>query len=118
MGGRSALLINCSEKEARKIHEQAALQRRGVSSYVLNIVSRAVEFDDRIFAAINGLPGSKIRRLPGPRTTLLLRCSVEEAKRIRTAAKRRQTTISGFVLQALRRSWKVAEALPRPPEFP
>ncbi len=53
-------------------------------------------------------------RCPGPRTTMLIRCTTDEAARIRSAAKRRDTTISGFVLHTLRCSWVVAEGLNLP----
>lgn len=49
-----------------------------------------------------------------PRTTMLIRCSTEEAKRIRAAAQHRSTSISDFVIQTLRRAWKVREAFPVP----
>jgi hypothetical protein len=42
---------------------------------------------------------------------MLLRCSLEEASRIRTAAERRQTSISGFVRRAVKRSWEVTEGI-------
>jgi len=45
---------------------------------------------------------------------LLIRCSAEEARRIRAAAKRRDTTMSGFVLSTLRRAWEVRESSPLP----
>jgi hypothetical protein len=43
----------------------------------------------------------------GPRTAVLLRCSTQEADRIRVAAQRRETSISGFVLHSLHRAWQV-----------
>lgn len=113
---RAALLINCSAKEAQTIHEQAELQHRTVSSYMLNIVWRTLELEEKIFAEFKRLQSLKTSRPPGPRTTILLRCSVEEAKRIRAAAKRRQTTINGYVLHTLGRSWKVADGFREPPE--
>ena len=42
---------------------------------------------------------------------MLLHCSIVEASRLRAAAKRRDITISGFVLRTLRRSWNVQEKL-------
>ena len=121
MAKRTAFLVSCSTQEARTIREQAKLQRRTVSGYVFNIVMRAVAFDERFCANLRWLTGFERSRrgLSGARTTMLLRCSVAEAKRIRTAAKRRDTTISGFMLHTLRRAWKVAyttsSATPRVP---
>lgn len=106
------MLINCSEQEAREVRKQAKLQRRTVSGYVLNIAIRAVGYDDQLFTQLKRLSsfGSAWGRRPRaarPRTTMHLHCSAEEASRIRNAAKRREMTISGFVLHSLRRSWEV-----------
>jgi hypothetical protein len=122
MGYRTALLINCSTAEATTIRNRSELQRRSVSGYVLNIVMRAVSFEETLSNKIDNLrlpqlPLHRPARLTGPRTTLLLRCSLDEARRIRSAAKRRGSTISGFVLHSLRRSWNVSDGLldPLPP---
>jgi hypothetical protein len=45
----------------------------------------------------------------GPRSSILLRCSVEEAKRIRLAAAKKRMKISSFVLEQLRRAWRIRE---------
>jgi uncharacterized protein (DUF1778 family) len=39
--------------------------------------------------------------MPSDRTALLIRCSKEEAEKIRTAAKRERRTLSGYVLHAV-----------------
>jgi len=106
---RTALLISCSEEEASKIRTRAEYDFRGVSAYVLNIVLRAVELDEKLlgqFQRLSPLP-TQIR-VPGRRTAVLVRCSDEQASRIRAAATRRSTTISGFVLNCLYRNWEVA----------
>ena len=114
MPARSALLINCSRREAARISEQAGIQRRSVSGYILNIVIRAVEFDEAFVVRHAGLVPID-REPPGvqaaPRATLLARCSTTEASRIRAVAREQNMTISGFVLHCLRRSWKVSEDL-------
>lgn len=113
MAGRTALLINCSEAEALNIREQAKLEHRGISGYLLNIVMRSVDFEEKLQANAGSLDAlqrslSRTRtRPPGPRTTVLLRCSPEESERIRRAAEMRDTTICGFVLRCLKRSWEV-----------
>lgn len=115
MSDRTALLINCSVKEARTIREQARLQDRTVSGYILHIVMKTIEFENTLLKRFPVLPGvihSLSRRTLRPRTTILLRCSLQQAKQIRTAAKRSEMTISGFVLQSLRRSWKVTRSIP------
>ena len=119
MRKHTALLIHCSIEEAQRIRETAARQRRTISGYVLNIIMKAVRLDEGIArlralgveekrlvrdTKFHGLDGVSSRP-PGPRTTMLLSCPVEEAQRIRAAAKRREITISGVVLHALRLAW-------------
>jgi hypothetical protein len=123
MRTRTALLINCSQKEALKIREIAARQRRTISGYVLNVVMNAIKFDESLarlralgvedrlhirHIEFYGLEGVSPRP-PGPRTTMLLSCPKEDARRIREAAQRKGTTISGVVLHALRLAWAVSD---------
>ncbi len=112
MPSRTALLIRCAEQEAAIIREQARIERRTVSNYVLNIVLRAVQFEENLFANsgfhdLRRLGDLHAIRAAGPRTAILVRCSTEEAQRIRASAKQRGATISGYVLRALTRSWKI-----------
>jgi hypothetical protein len=121
MGGRTALLICCSVEEAKKIRSEAAFEHRTVAGYVLNILSRALRLEERLaaqlsrFQQLNRVLARAPVRDPGARTTMLIRCSVEEANHIRIAAKRRDTTISGFVLHCIRRNWHVTLGKPTPP---
>jgi len=105
---RTAILISCSEEEATKIRTRAEYDFRGVSAYVLNIVLRAVELDEKLlgqFLKLSPIPAPN--RVPGRRTTVLIRCWDDQASRIRAAAQRRSTTISRFVLNCLYRNWDV-----------
>src|SRR5262249_8415005 len=105
---RTALLISCCEEEATKIRTRANYDFRGVSAYVLNIVIRAVALDEKLLGQFHKLsPLPTPSRVPGRRTAVLIRCSDEQASRIRAAAKWRSTTISNFVLNCLVRSWDV-----------
>jgi len=112
---RTSLLINCSEREALEVRKRAGLQRRTVSGYVVNIVLRSVEFSEVIVSALRTLPLFRLRqgraRALAPRTTLHIYCSTDEAKRIRGAARRAETTISSFVLHCLSRSWEAEDSL-------
>jgi uncharacterized protein (DUF1778 family) len=114
MSDRASLLIACSAEEARTIRERAALERRRISAYVLNIAMRHAAMGEKLFHQYGKLPSlldSEFAQRPaGPRTTMLLRCASQESARIRIAAKRRRMTISGFVLYALRLSWHVADS--------
>src|SRR4029077_2503045 len=99
---------------AGTIREDAAAERRSVSAYFLTIVVRSLEAEEALSARVRySLHGwnrnlSQARvRMPGPRTAILVRCSIDEATRIRAAAARRQITISGFALHSLRRAWNV-----------
>lgn len=107
-------MIYCSEDELANIRRRAELEHRTVSGYVLNIVMRAVAFEELVFSRLpvgNPLAPKPAMRSAAPRTTMLLRCSTDEALRIRAAVKRRNSTISGFVRHALTRSWNVADGI-------
>jgi hypothetical protein len=123
MRTRASLLINCSLKEAIRIRETAARQRRTISGYVLNILMKAIRFDESLthLRSLGGdasLPvrdielfglGGFTRRPAGPRTTMLLSCPTEDAEKIRQTAKRKEVTISGLVLHALRLAWAIPD---------
>lgn len=113
MTDRTALLISCSQEQADAIHQRAALERRTVSAYVLHIVMRWLDLEDRIIV----MQQEGGRRLSAyqpvhssrKRTTVLIRCSKEEAHRIRAGAKRRGTTISWYVIYTLSLSWSAGD---------
>ena len=120
---RTAVLIRCGTDEARKIRYEAEHERRTVSGYVLNILERSLQVEDSLFHKIPRLEtlNRVLSRRPkfamGPRTAILVRCSTQEAARIRFAAKRRQLSISNFVMHALRRVWRVRETGVYDPNF-
>ena len=113
MTHRTALIISCSREQAAAIHERAELERRTVSAYVLRILMRWLDLEERLVGIQqdSGRPLTAYHpvRPPGPRTTMLLRCSKEEAHRIRAGAKRRATTISWFVLHSLALCWSAED---------
>jgi hypothetical protein len=113
---RKAILLACSEEEASRIRERATEESRLIRAYVLRIVMRNVQIDEGFFAKYHRLgPLRGNRPKPKPRTVVLIRCSEEESVRIRTAAARRDSTISGYILHCLRRSWHGRGALPALP---
>ena len=130
MRNRTSLLINCSQKEAKRIRETAGRQRRTISGYVLNILMKAIRFDESLtrLRALGGEEKLSVRNIEffglggfsirptGPRTTMLLSCSIEDAQRIRETAKRKETTISGLVLHALRLAWAIPDGKPPAPQ--
>jgi hypothetical protein len=120
MEKRTVLLLHCSRSEATHIRKMAKHERRTISGYVLNIVIRAVRTEkslDHLKSSGFGLQirpqdldcfgelQARTKRRPGPRTTKLLSCSIDDARQIRAAAKKKLMTISGMVLAALRHSW-------------
>jgi uncharacterized protein (DUF1778 family) len=117
MSGRTALLICCSKEEAATIRTRAKMERRILSNYVLNVVLRAAGIEEKLSSLLNRsqflnrTPEIPVRA-PGPRTTILIRCSTAEARIVRAAAKRRQIPISSWVLLCLRRSWVAKDARP------
>jgi hypothetical protein len=111
---RTALLIRCNTEEADKIRIEAEKQRRTISAYVLFIMVRAIQVEDRLVSSLNNRFSSMNQVLSrralitrGPRTAILVRCEVSEADRIRESARRREMPINAFVLHALKRSWSV-----------
>ena len=115
MNQRTALLLYTSQEDALKIRERAALEHRTVSGYVLNILLRTVAFEETLDAWL-GRRGTCLSSppaicLPGPKTTMLLRCSSEQAQRIRAAARRRAVNVSAYIRQALWRSWKSQDSV-------
>jgi len=96
----------------------ARAQRRTLSGYVLNIVVRTVELQEQMYANFERVREVGSGAKPRPRTTVLVRCSNSEAKRIRRAAQLSAMTISGYVLRALHRSWDVARTMPVLPPHP
>lgn len=117
---RTVLLIHCTRQQAATIRKQARVERRTISGYVLNVVMRQVDFEEVLAArvarlrALNATLSKSLTFETGPRTTMLLACAGGDAERIRRAAKLREVTISGFVLGALNRSWKLAGIPPIP----
>ena len=116
---RTALLIRCATEQADRIRIEAEKERRTISAYILGITARSIEVEDRLFAkmnaysSLNQVISRKALIAPGPRTAILVRCSTEEAERIRGAARRRDIPINAFVLQSLKRAWSVQIAPPR-----
>ena len=122
MSARAAILIHCSSAEAREIRTRASLEHRTVSSYMIHVLVTVLAFDEKLFARLHTFEDVKtiapVSHHPvRPRTTIMLRCSEEESLRIRRAAKRRGASISGYIVESLRRYWELSDkALKRIPE--
>jgi hypothetical protein len=111
MKRRAVLLIRCSTEEAKTVRAKAREKRRTISGYALGILDRSLQLEEALFKRMKRLRSfSRVAigfhlRGGGSRTALLICCSTSEAQHIRVAAGRRDTTISGFVLHALRLTW-------------
>lgn len=88
-----------------------------MSGYLLHVLERSLWIEEKygrpLVTLLAAQRGTGIRpvRPKSTRATTLLRCSVDEATRIRVAAKRRQMSISEFVVFSLRRYWKTQRDL-------
>lgn len=106
---RTSLLIRCSRQDAQTVHAEASAQHRSVSGYLLYVLERSIWVDEK---ALRGLPYAIQITVPPPaegRIAIHLRCTAEEAGRIRASAKRRLASISNFVVFSLHRHWKSVE---------
>ncbi|HTU35629.1 MAG TPA: hypothetical protein VMF66_17630 [Candidatus Acidoferrum sp.] len=109
---RTTLTIRCSQEEAAILHSQAAAEHRTLSGCLLNILERVLLFEERYPGELTSLIHAEaLIPPPKPRTKILLRCSTEQADRIRRATVRRKTSISRFVVFSLRRHWKAKAAI-------
>lgn len=106
---RTSLLVRCSRDEAQKIHVEAMAQHRNVSGYLLFVLERSLWIEDRFVTGASYVKQMPVIGTPESRTAIHLRCSAEQADRIRRAAKRRLLSISDFVVFSLQRHWKAAE---------
>jgi hypothetical protein len=108
---RTSLTIRCSHYEAAALHHQATEENRTVSACLLRILERSLIIEEKYPGELTSLIQTEALVPPvKPRTKILLRCSVEQADRIRRAAARRRVSISKFVVFALRRHWKAKAA--------
>jgi uncharacterized protein (DUF1778 family) len=107
---RTALLIRCSVEEANQIRTKAMEQQNSISGYILQVMTRTAHVEDHAFANLSEFYRSQLvaRRTPnssGPRTAILVRCGVDQAEIIRSAAQRRGLRLNAFVLESLRKGW-------------
>lgn len=114
---RASIIFRCSPEYAAKIRHLAALNRRTVAGYLLSILDRSLSLDEKYHDGYTPLmiaQGRDLRAPLGIRTAIHLRCSTEEANRIRRASARRQMSISRFIVFSLERSWRATEGAPAP----
>ena len=109
---RASIIFRCSPEQAAKVRHLAATNRRTVAGYLLSVLDRNLTLEERYHEGYTPYMAAQSRefRAPfGPRTAIHLRCSSEEANRIRRAATRRQMSISRFIIFSLERSWRAVD---------
>ena len=123
-GSRSAFLVRCTVEDASKARSAARSEDRTVSGYVLHILRATWPLQDKLrddSMYLQDLNLSDVRTADsrmnsGPQSqqsALLVRCSTDEAKRVRLSARGRGLTLSAYVVSALRRHWRIQEKLKR-----
>jgi uncharacterized protein (DUF1778 family) len=116
-GERAQLPLHCTVDEANAVRRRANDEYRTVSGYILRLVMRAAHMDQRFAETlptqfgVTALRGRQNWRGTEERTRLLLRCSSNDARLIRNAAKSRDMTVSAYVFSAMRRAWSIADDL-------
>ena len=112
MAFRTSLLIRLSHEDAARIRKEASSEHRSLSGYLLNVLERSFFIEQKLAHGASapmlsrqarGVLGPQCKRL---RTAVHLRCTVEQAARIREYAARRQLSISDFVVFSLQRLWR------------
>lgn len=114
---RTSLLIRLSREDAARIREEASSEYRSLSGYLLYVLERSIRIEDKVVGRVReSFLSQQARAMMGPQykklhTAVHLRCTVEQAARIREYAARRQLSISDFVVFSLRRFWVAVERL-------
>jgi len=105
------LLIRLSHEDAARIRKEASAEHRSLSGYLLNVLERSFFIEQKVaHGASTPMLSRQARATLGQQckklhTSVHLRCTVEEASRIRAYAARRQLSISDFVVFSLQRLW-------------
>jgi len=114
---RTSLLIRLSREDAARVRAEASSEYRSLSGYLLYVLERSFSIEERVArGASESLLSKQARAVVGPQlkklhTAVHLRCTVEQAARIREHSARRQLSISDFVVFSLRRLWVAVERL-------
>ena len=114
---RTSLLIRLSHEDAARIRAEAASEYRSLSGYLLYVLERSFRIEEKVVrGASESLLSKHARAVVGPQdkklhTAVHLRCTVEQAARIREHAARRQLRFGDFVVFSLRRLWLAAKRL-------
>jgi len=114
---RTSLLIRLSHEDAVRIRKEASAEHRTLSGYLLNVLERSMLIEQKVaHGASTPMLSMQARATLGPQckklhTAVHLRCTVEQAARIREYSARRQLSISDFVVFSLQRLWRAVARL-------
>jgi hypothetical protein len=106
---RSSIIVRCSLEDAARIHNEAASEHRSLSGYLLYVLQRSIYIDDKVPESVLVLQAPFFKMRPR-RTAVHLRCTADEASRIRKYAARRRLSLSDFVVFSLRRVWDAKDS--------
>lgn len=112
---RASVNVRCSQEDAKRIRKEAASEHRSLSGYLLHVLDFNFSIEDKVPVPAITLQRQSIKIYPDKslRTAVHLRCTAEQAARIHKYAKRRELSLSDFVVFALRRLWKASDRLQR-----
>jgi uncharacterized protein (DUF1778 family) len=109
---RTSLLIRLSQEDAARVRKEALSEHRSLSGFLLNVLERSIFIEQKLAHGVSArMLSMQARATLGPQfkrlhTAVHLRCTDEEATRIREYAAMRQLSISDFVVFSLRRLWR------------
>ena len=108
---RASIIVRCFPEQAAKIRYCAGSERRTVAAYMLSVLERNITIDEKFHGYKPAMEARRKISSLEKRTAIHLRCSSEEANRIRGAAAAINMSLSRFVVFVLERSWRTKEEL-------
>jgi hypothetical protein len=110
---RASVIVRCSQIDAARIRKEASREHRSLSGYLLHVLERSFFIEDKVPEPALVRQGwfLRIQADENIRTAIHLRCTAEQAARIRRYAARRELSLSDFVMFSLRRLWEASDRL-------
>lgn len=117
MTERASLIVRCSREDAARLRSEASSEHRSLSGYLIRILEHSIAVEDKFTPMSDQrFLETQARSVLGTghkhaRTAVHLRCTADEAERIRQCAARRRLSISDFVVFSARRTWSIRDRL-------
>lgn len=114
---RASLIVRCSREDATRLRTGASSEHRSLSGYVIRILEHSIAIEDKFIPLSDQrFLEAQARSVLGTghsqaRTAVHLRCTADDAEKIRRCAARRRLSISDFVVFSVRRKWNALERL-------